>query len=290
MSTRMSRTGVIATMSAELLKLRKRPAVWVLGGAWLGLTLFFGYALPYISYRTGTATGPSEGPPAQLLAEMLPAATVPSVLAGYPLFAGALVVILGALMTGGEYGFDTWKTVLTQRPGRLAVLGGMLGALAVVIVTMVLTTFVVGAGAGSLVAAVESAPGGFPPVTEVLRGLGAGTLIMLMWGLLGALAGIAFRGTALAVGLGLVWALVLENLLRLSAQLVDVFDSVQRVLPGVNAGSLVAALGGVGQGEATGTPGVGAVVGGGQAAVVLAVYAVAFVLIAATMLRRRDVA
>lgn len=278
-------------LSAELLKLRKRPATWIIVGIWLAMNLTFGYLIPYLIYRSGSSTGP-EGAAAsgQLLATVLPASLVTNVLNGYPLFGGALVLILGALMIGGEYGFGTLKTLFTQRPRRLEVLSGALAALAVVALALVVASFAISVGASSVIAAVESAPGAFPPAAELARGLAAGWLILGMWGLLGALAGIAFRSTALAIGLSLVWALVIESLIRGFAGLLDVFDTVQRALPGVNASSLVAALDTTGQGDgAGGTPGVVAVVGGTQAVVVLACYAVGFVLVAGVLLTRRDV-
>ncbi len=282
---------MIDVLSAELLKLRKRPATWIIVGVWLTMNLTFGYLIPYLIYRSGSLPGPDGATASgQLLAAVLPANLVTNVLGGYPLFGGAMVLILGALMTGGEYGFGTLKTLLTQRPRRIEVLGGALAALAIVVLALSVASFVLSAGASSVIAAVESAPGGFPPAAELARGLASGWLILGMWGLLGALAGIAFRSTALAVGLSLVWALVIENLIRGTAVLLDVFDTVQRALPGVNAGSLVAALGAPGQDDgAGGTPGVTAVVGGTQAVVVLACYAVGFVLVAGLLLTRRDV-
>jgi hypothetical protein len=55
-------------------------------------------------------------------------------------------------------------------------------------------------------------------------------------------------------------------------------------LPGVNAGSLVSALGG-----GSDTPGVNTTVDGTQATLVLAAYALTFVMIAGLALYRRDV-
>lgn len=89
----------------------------------------------------------------------------------------------------------------------------------------------------------------------------------------------------MAIGLGLVWAMAVENLVRGTAMLLDVVDTLQRGLPGVNAGSLVAALGD----GPNGTPGVAAVVGPGQASAVLAAYLVAFAVLTALLVARRDV-
>jgi ABC-2 type transport system permease protein len=278
-------------LAAELLKQRKRPATWIITGVWLAMNLTFGYLIPYLIYRSGSFTGPDGAEASeQFLDPVLPADLVPNVLSGYPLFGGALVLILGALMTGGEYGFGTLKTLLTQRPRRLEVLGGALAALAAVVLALVVASFVLSAGASSVIAAIEPAPGVFPTAADLIRGLVSGWLILGMWGLLGALAGIAFRSTALAVGLSLVWALVIENLIRGFAPVLDVFDAVQRALPGVNAGSLVSALGSLGlDNGAAGTPGVEAVVGGTQAVVVLTCYAIGAILVAGLLLTRRDV-
>ena len=63
---------------------------------------------------------------------MLPAAIPDVLVQGMPMFGGAIVLILGALAVGSGYGWGTWKTVLTQGPGRVAAFGGTLVALGVV--------------------------------------------------------------------------------------------------------------------------------------------------------------
>jgi hypothetical protein len=93
------------------------------------------------------------------------------------------------------------------------------------------------------------------------------------------------RGVALPVGLGLVWLLAVQNLLALiAAPLLDWVADAQKGLPGPNAGSLVAALG-----AGPETPGVEALVGGGQAAVVLSAYLLVFAAAGGAILRRRDI-
>lgn len=275
----------------EIFKTAKRPATWILFGVFLTLTLFFGYFLPYAAYATGSDLGAAGGvPPEEILGGILPAELVPNLLGGFPLFGGAIALILAALSAGGEYGWGTLKTILTQRPRRLTVLGGKLLGIAVVVLALVLASFAFGAAASSVVAAVESRPMSWPSAADLAEGIAAGWLVLGMWSLFGAVLAVLSRSTALAVGLGLVWALVLENLFRGVASLLDVFETLQQVLPGTNAGSLVAALGAPPVGEPQGTPGVVAVVEGTQAAVVLGGYAVAFALVAAVALQRRDVA
>ncbi|MBA2552222.1 MAG: ABC transporter permease [Geodermatophilaceae bacterium] len=274
---------MLASFSAELLKLRKRPAAWVLGGVWLTMLVTFAYLLPYFAAPDGG------GPGGGLVSDLLPAGIVGNTVGGYALFGGALVMILGALVAGSEYGWGSLKTVLTQRPGRLSVFGGTVAALAVILFAAVLISFAVSAGASAAIASAESLPIAWPSVADIVQGIAAGWLVLMMWCLFGLLLGTLTRGTALAIGLGLVWALVVENLIRASANALDWLDAVQRVLPGVNAGSLVAALGARGIEDGEGTPGVAAIVSGTQGTVVVAVLLVAFAAVAAVLVQRRDV-
>jgi ABC-type transport system involved in multi-copper enzyme maturation permease subunit len=277
---------MFASVSAEVFTLRKRPALWLLGGVWLGLLMFFGYVLNWLSYLS--AEDPAAGQ--RILADALPANLVGNAVAGYALFGGAMVMILGALVAGSEYGWGTLKTVFIQRPGRWAVHLGRVGALALALLAMVLVSFGLSAGASAIVATAASEPLDWPSAADVMTGIAAGWLVLGMWCSFGLLLGTLARGPALAIGLGLVWALVLENLVRGFAALLEPLAALQRVLPGANAGSLVAALGARGGGGGQeGTPGVVAVVDGTQAAVVLAAYVIGFVLVAGLLLHRRDV-
>jgi ABC-2 type transport system permease protein len=282
---------MIASFLAELMKLAKRPVIWTAAAMWLTLSLIFGYLFPYFSYR-GTPSGPSAGANLgeRVLSEALPAALVPSAVQGFPLFAGALALLIGVLATGAEYGWDTMKVLLTSGPRRLSVLTGKLLALALVMLLVVLATFVVDGAASFLVASMTDKPVNWPPLGRLLTGVGAGWLIVGMWCLAGAFLGILLRGTALGVGIGLVWALAVENVLRIFGSIVDVVDTVQRFLPGTNAGALAAALGVPVQGQPGGTPGVTAVVGGTSAALMLVIYLVVFAAAAAVLIHRRDVA
>ena len=109
----------------------------------------------------------------------------------------------------------------------------------------------------------------------------------MTWCLLGVMLAFVFRGTALPIGLGVVWIMGIENLIvNVAAPLLDLAETLQKGLPSVNAGSLVSALNG---GEVGSAPGVNTTVDGTQATLVLIAYAVVFVLIAGFVLQRRDV-
>jgi ABC-2 type transport system permease protein len=275
---------------AELLKLRKWPAMWILAAVLLVLSQVFGYLIPYVAYRSGGGSGFAAGEtPAQLLADILPGRLVPNTLGGFPLFAGAIALIIGALVAAGEYGWGTLKTILAQRPRRRSLLAGKLLSMATAILVLVLTMFAVNALWSWVIAATEGMPADWPSVLDLGRGIGAGWLILGTWSLVGALLGVLFRSTSLAVGLGLVWALAVENLVRGFAGVLGSLDAFQRGLPGVNAGSLVAALGAATLDQPGGTPGVTAVVSGPQALVVLGAYVAVLTLLAVVALQRQDV-
>lgn len=275
---------------AEMLKLVRWPAMWILGAILLVLSQVFGYLIPYVGYRSGGGSGFAAGQTAgQLLADVLPDRLIPTTLSGFPMFAGAIALTMGALLAGSEYGWGTLKTILTQRPARLVVLAGKLLAIITSILVLVLAVFAVNAFWSWVIASTEGQSAAWPTVLELGRGIGAGWLVLGVWSLFGAVLGILFRSTSLAVGLGLVWALAIENLVRGFAGLLGFLDALQRGLPGTNGGSLVAALGAATLDQTGGTPGVTSVVGGPQAVAVLLAYVVALGVVASIALGRQDV-
>jgi ABC-2 type transport system permease protein len=289
-STMTSAIGsTLASANAELLRLRKWPAVWVTIGAWLALTAMFGYLFNYVSYTSGSTSFANEGvSPESLLAEILPANVDHVLLQGMPMFGGALMMVLGAIAAGNGYGWGTWKTVFTQGPSRRSVVTGSLAALTTFVVLTVLATLVLCFGLSLLVAGVESQSVTWPSVGDLGVALGAGFLVMEMFALVGYLLGTLARGPALSVGLGLVWVLVVENLLRGVGTLLGPIEAFTKILPGTEAGSLVGAI--VGTGGPNATPGVVDTLTGGQATILLIAYLVLAPAVIAWLATRRDVA
>ena len=280
---------MMASTRAELLRLLKWPTTWVMAGIWLVMNFFFAYLLTYLSYRSAVSDGQARVA-AGLLADMSPASLPPTLVQGMPMFGGAIVLILSALATGSGYGWGTWKTVLIQGPGRLSAFAGTLVALAVIVVGLVLATLALDVASSLAVMAAEGQAFDAPTGTSLAEGVGAALLIMSVFALGGALLGVVARGPALSVGLGLVWVLVVENLLRGVAGLLSPLKAVTDVLPGTAAGSLAGAMGasGVTGPDANGTPGVLSTLTGDTAAALLLVYGLAFVLVLGTVVRRRD--
>jgi ABC-type transport system involved in multi-copper enzyme maturation permease subunit len=280
---------MLGSYRAELLKLRKRSAVWVLFGAGLVLSLIFGYLLPYLGYATGDDNPQTDGVPrAEILRGMLPERVIDNTIGGYPIFAGALALVLGAIVIGGEYTWGTLKTVLTQRPGRVTILGAQFLALATMVALWVICIFAACVLCSVSVAAAENGSMAWPSAGDLLQGLVGGWLVLMTWCLAGAVLAVAFRNVALPIGLGVVWILGIETLLAgVVSSLLPGLKWLANILPGTNAGSLVFSVTGMAASDAP--PGVRDAVGGGRALLTLIAYCAVFAVLAVWTTRRRDV-
>jgi ABC-2 type transport system permease protein len=273
-------TGSVA---AELLVMRKRASTWILLGIWTLLALLFAYIVPYIQYTNGSSSQP--------LGDLLPANLVGTLMGGFPFFGGVFALQLGVQAFGSEYTWGTLKTLFMQRPGRLHLFASKLLALALTLVPFVLVVYAAGALSSYGIALREGADASWPSAWLLLRGLGAGWLIMAVWAAFGILLAVLMRGTSLAIGIGILYSLVIEGLLSALANEVSVLDRLVQFFLRANGYSLAAALGVSTQDVADRGPGSfsGPFVGGGQALLVLTAYLVVLLVASASLLRRRDV-
>lgn len=278
---------LLASTKAEALRLRKWPAFWILLGTWILLNLTFAYLFNYLAYTSGESGRMSNGLPKEaLLQQMLPAAVPEVFTQGMAMFGGALMLVLGALTTGSGYGWGTWKTVFTQGPSRISAVGGVLVSLVVVVVGLVLTAFAIDTGVAALIGATRSQALALPSLQQSALGILTGIAILGMWTLAGALVGTIARGPALAVGLGLVWVLVVENLLRGVAAIFSPIAVLTDHLPGTAAGSMAGAMRTVG----AGTPGVLDILSRTESLIMLGIYIALFAAGTMWLMRRRDLA
>jgi ABC-2 type transport system permease protein len=269
-------------VAAELLVLRKRAATWILLGIWTFLGVFFAYVIPYALDAEDRGAG---------VDQYLPQSLAGNVIAGFPFFGGVFALMLGVFALGSEYGWDTLKTLFTQRPGRLRVLAAKLLALAIALVPFVMAIFATGAVASFVIAQIEDAPVHWPSAWLLLRAMGAGWLILAVWAAVGVFLGVATRGTSLAIGVGILYALVVEGLLSAFAATVDALEPLTDVFLRANGYSLAAALGASVDSIESSGPGSyrAALVGSAQAVAVLVAVAACLVGLSAWLLRRRDV-
>jgi ABC-2 type transport system permease protein len=270
-------------VSAELLVLPRRAATWILFGIWTFLGVFFAYVIPY-------ALDPEASPVG--LEELLPESVAGNLLAGFPFFGGVFALMLGVFAFGSEFGWDTPKTLFTQRPGRLRVLAAKLLALAIVLVPFVVALFAAGAVASYVIAQIENAPVDWPSAWLLVRAMAAGWLILAVWAALGVLLGVVTRGTSLAIGVGILYALVIEGLLSALADSVSVLEPLTEVFLRANGYSIAVALGASVESIGSNGPGAfgGPFVDGVQGVAVLVAFIAGFVALSGFLLRRRDVA
>lgn len=292
---------MLASFGAELIKLRKRPSTWVLALIWLAVVVLLNYALTYALLSSAPPPTFPEGTPKeqqeqlqkqqeefqeQQLRSLYPENLVRNLISGFPGVGAPIALILGTLAVGSEYGWATYKTVLTQHPGRSALFFGKLLALGVVLALLVLLTFVAGAASSYIVAGISDGPLTGPPAGEFISALGAGGLILATWAALGALLATLLRSTALSVGIGLVYSLALETVISSLPIQNKTFSNVLEFLPGRNSSSLADSFSGQAPaGFASVTPPVDAT----QATLVLLAYTTVFVLLAVLVFRLRDV-
>ncbi len=121
----------------------------------------------------------------------------------------------------------------TPQPGAVSdvgapVLAAKLAALAIVLVPFMLALFAAGAVASSVIARIEDAPVSRPSAWLLVRAIAAGWLILAVWAALGVLLGVLTRGTS-AVGVGILYALVIEGLLSAFADSVAVLEPLTNV-------------------------------------------------------------
>jgi ABC-2 type transport system permease protein len=271
------------SIAAELLVVRKRASTWTLLGIWTLLALAFAYIVPYVQYLNGSTGQP--------LDELLPQRLVGQLMAGFPFFGGVFALQLGVLAVGSEYGWGTLRTLFTQRPGRLRIFGAKVLGLAVTLVPFVLVAYGLGALSSYVIALREGADVTWPSASLLLRGLGAGWLILAVWAAFGILLAVLSRGTSLAIGIGILYSLVIEGLVSALASEVSLLDHLVQFFLRANGYSLVAALGVSADDVSDRGPGSfsGPFVSGSQALLVLASYLVILLVASGWVLRRRDV-
>ena len=274
------------SVASEALLLRRRPAPYVVGGLWLAMIAGFAFGIPYIVYLTVSVSAEEKK---SLLDILLPSAVDITSISSYPLFGGAVMLILGVLISGSEYRWKTWKSRFTQGPQRYEVLIAKMtvGALGVVLICT--TALALAMAISAVIALVEGAPLSWPAPVALLASLGAAALISVAWLSVGIALGVIFRGTTVALAVGLLWTLAFENVVVGLATIVPALESLRLVLLGSASGSLVGSLGAASLSEG-GTPGVVHVMSGPVAAGVLAAYILLSAAISCLLLQRRDVA
>lgn len=279
-------------LAGELFKTVRRPAVWVCVLVLLAIAVTVGYGLPWLIYSHPPANAESQLPGgvtfADLKVTLYPGNVVSYTLRQWATLGGVFALIVAVLLQGSEYGWSTVKTLFTQRDGRLVMLGGKLVALAVVVLVMVLGLFAVDAVASSAAAFFDGKTISFPEAGEILKGVGAGYLVFGFWAMFGLALATLFRQSAMAIGLGLAYALVIEGIIFavIAGLAPDTINPVRQWFPITNIGYLADSFR---QLSVRGLPIPKPYADATHAVVVLLIYLAAFAGLTAYLVRRRDV-
>ena len=275
---------MIRSFEAEWRKLRRRPAVWWLGAFILAIIVAV-YAYSWIAYNSSSFR-PNPGQTlAQLKAGLYPNKFASLVVSDTGVVGGALILVMGALAVGSEYSWTTFKTVYTQGPSRLQVLGGQVLAASAVSAIIVVALYVVAAGSSTIIAAIAGVAITYPAFIDVVKSMGATWLIFEVFVLFGMFMAYLLRQSALAIGLGLAYMLAIEGILFQALRGLNVgwVTTLEKFLVGQNASSLANSIG-------SGAPqSISPLVSIQQAVLVLVVYGLAFVLVSSLLVRARDV-
>ena len=275
---------MINSFKAEWRKLRRRPAVWWLGAFIVSLIVVL-YAFNWIEYNSSSFRPDPHTTLSQLKAALYPNNFANLIASGIGVIGGALMLVMGALAVGSEYGWTTFKTIYTQRPGRLQVLSGQLFAISLVSAIIVAATYAVAAVSSTVIATLAGAAITWPAAVDILKAMGATWLIFEVWILFGMFMAYVFRQSALAIGLGLAYMLAIEGILfrALSGLRLDWLTNVEKFMVGQNAGSLAGSFGNAGPRA------VAPLVSVDHAILVIVVYALAFIIAAGLLVQARDV-
>jgi ABC-2 type transport system permease protein len=277
---------MLNSFNAEMGKLVRRPATYILIGLWVAMSVMFTYVIPYVTYAN-SVSNISVTEQKELLLTLLPEQMIPAVISGFPMFGSAIALVMGALVVGSEFGWGTLKTIFIQGPSRLKVLLGKLSALAIMVLTLVVAVYISGALISYVIANVENVAIKWASVWTFLQAIGAGWLILSVFASIGVVLAALFRGTSVPIGLGLVYVLAIEGLIGFAGMSSDFVANMAKLLPRSNSGSLAASF--IPTWLETNTPGVMAAVGPMVATISLVVYVILFTFLGVSLFLKRDV-
>jgi ABC-type transport system involved in multi-copper enzyme maturation permease subunit len=273
---------MIATIKAEWRKNRFRPAFLVSSAILAALVVFF-YGTNWYLALNPTVSQRSSG---INILTLYPEQFVNNIMvAAYPIGA-AIAIVLGALFAGSEYSWGTLKTMLTQRSGRLTTWIGRVFVFEVWMAILTVVLFATGAASSVVIALFQGHAITWPAAVDLGKGMAAVLLVLSVNGVLGIALGTLFKNAAAALGVGLVYLLALQII---AVQFIDTINNgaykwVGNLFDGQNADALLSTFTSAAFGPSTPAP-----IATNTAVTVLFIYVAAFLVVAAGLLRQRDV-
>jgi len=286
---------IIALTRAETRKLTDRALLWTEAGIFALLV-----AGLHLALMATLAAPQQKGLPPEALEALKASLRWPQgflsglAFAGGSGLGGLFAVVLAAALSGQEY---TWRTVhlwLSRGVGRGAYLLGKAIVLAAALVVLAFTAFAAGAAATGIytLQGGGSLPWHALPWGKAAAGIGAAALGLAPYAALTVLVAVLTRSTLAAVGVGLGYNLLVENMAAKVLLLASPHTMrFARYLPAMAGQSL---LKGIAPGTevsigVSGASGVAALLSPATAALLLAAYTLAGLALAWWAFRRQDI-
>src|SRR5258708_35492929 len=194
---------MLGSLSAELLKIRKRWAIRILVVIFVLVLLLLSYVLSYTIYKTRPPRFGENLPRGTTIADLLSALYPPNfhrvALSGAGGLGAAIAIILGVLVAGSEYGWGTYKTIFTQKPSRLTVWLAKFVALVLVSLFLAVLVMVAAAVTSAVLASIVGQALSWPDAWTVVRATGAERLILVVWPGLGGLLAVLSQPSAVGI-------------------------------------------------------------------------------------------
>jgi len=257
---------MIHALRAEWMRLaRPRTFAWV-----LPLTVIYAAVITYVM-MANAAPGPGGGA-VTAFALSRDGGGILSVVSGAA-FASVLLLAVFVGLSAGTMARGTWRAALLHQPRRLSLAAGTYAAQVLLIALLAAVLLAAGLVSAYAIAPSHGVDTSAWMSLESWRMTGEDYVRIVAfaagWGLLGTLVGVLTRSVAVGLGLAILWAGPIENILG------DQLSVMRHWSPGLVLRDML-------------VPG-SAVVPEPRAALVLAAYALVVVLVLAVVLRRRDV-
>jgi ABC-2 type transport system permease protein len=208
------------TLRSELIRIW-RPAFH----AGIGVTALFAALVSvfiFTSAEDPTAAPPTsgEGPPSFTIAEIASPGGFLTALSTVSTLAGVILLVLWAIAAATDYGTGLIRILVQAHPNRVTLLASKIAALSIfTLLATTATTLVVVVFARPLarLEGIEIEAWKTDFASHLLEGFFNFTIAGLVWGLIGLTLAVLTRSSAMAIGIGIGFLLVVEGLITIVA-------------------------------------------------------------------------
>ncbi len=229
-----STPGLVNTFRSEWIRIWHSSLRY--GG--FGVLSFFSVLISYFIYSSLADPTAAAGPPGRTTAaDLEQAGGMIHALGSISTLAGIVVLSLWAIATASDYDSGLIRVLVQAQPSRLTLLGGKIIALSFFTVLLsAATVFVTSAIARPLARAyeVDTEQWRIDAAVEMASGFFNFLVPVLVWGLIGLMIAVLTRSSGTAIGVGIGWLLVVENLIGITA------PDITHLMPGGTLSALAA--------------------------------------------------